>query len=60
MTALFTLLGAYPKGLVVVPLIMGILSLLFTILAVSFWGGVHANSFASDHSDYTHAKLGSG
>ena len=40
--------------------LQSVLSLLFNILTVSFYGGVHANSYASDHSDFTHAKLGPG
>ena len=38
--------------------LQGVLSLLFNILSLSFYGGVHANSYASEHSDFTHAKLG--
>jgi hypothetical protein len=53
-------LGAYPKRLAVIPLVAGPAALLCEVLAVSFYGGVHANSYAAARSDFPHARLGGG
>lgn len=53
-------LGAYPKRLAVIPLVAGPAALLCEVLAVSFYGGVHANSYAAAGSDFPHARLGGG